>query len=64
MSSRVMTVHMKKLRFSFRIDPWQYKRLHAATQQKYAPSMTKIIERGIDLALQELSKMLQKSNIK
>ena len=48
-----MTPRMKIL-ISFRLDPGLLSQLKVASSGPYAPSQTKIVERGIELALREL----------
>lgn len=48
-----------KKHFSVRLEDEQMTRLHAATDRAadpYAPTITRIVERGIELALAELER--------
>ena len=47
---------MTKTPTSIRLPPALLARLKAASNGPYAPTMNKIIERGIELALEELGK--------
>lgn len=47
---------MKKTPMAFKLNTELTKRLKAATKGHYAPTMTAILERGIELALRELEK--------
>lgn len=47
---------MEKIPVSFKIDPKLAAKLRAASKGLYAPSMTAIVERGIELALREIDK--------
>jgi len=51
---------MKKKPVAFKIDAELIAKLRAATDGRYAPTMTAIVERGIELALAELKKKGQK----
>ncbi len=45
---------MNKIAVSFKLHPKLVAQLKAATKGRYAPTMTAIVERGIELALYEL----------
>ncbi len=55
----VMINHDNKGPVGFRLDAALIKRLRLATidsKNPYSPNMTKVVERGIELALRELEK--------
>jgi predicted DNA-binding protein len=47
---------MEKKAMSFKLPPELLRRLRSAASGHYAPTMTAIVERGIELALRELEK--------
>jgi len=48
---------MAKEQISFRLDSGLIERLRAASEHgRYPPTMTQIVERGIELALRELER--------
>lgn len=47
---------MKRTPVAFKLPPDIVAKLKAATVGRYAPTMTAIVERGIELALRELEK--------
>lgn len=47
---------MKKTPVAYKINSELIKRLKAASKGHYAPTMTAIIERGLELALRELER--------
>jgi predicted DNA-binding protein len=55
LSIRVITTGMKK-QISFRLDASLVDRLRKASEGMYRPTMTEIVERGIELALREIER--------
>ena len=53
---------MKKVAVSFKLHKELMDKLRAATQGLYAPTMTDIVERGIELALHELKRDIPKGD--
>ena len=51
---------MKKIAVSFKLPDDLLERLRAAADGHYAPTMTAIVERGLELALRELEKKQKK----
>jgi uncharacterized protein YfbU (UPF0304 family) len=51
---------MKKIAVSFKLPKPLMDRLRAKAVGRYAPTMTAIVERGLELALRELEKKFRK----
>jgi len=47
---------MKKVQIAFRLSASLISKLRSASKGHYAPTMTAILERGIELALKELER--------